>query len=471
MNKGWYNYFEEDDSADIINRYKKMLDKKSSCYFDVHEFENIVDYYINHNDYKSAIQSVKTGLVQHPGSVILKLKYVQVLIDSGKATKALRMLDYLAEVEFYNHEVHLLKGKAFNSLLKEKDAIPEFEKAINLSKENKDDVIYEVALSFIQTDNLEVAIKYLLLAYEENETNLLVIYDLALCYERLDDVDKSIFFYNKFLDTDPFAENIWFNLGLLYSSTGKYKDAINAFDYSIAICPENSAVYFSKAETLANSGKYWDAVKVYKDLLEIENENSHAFSCMGDCFDKLGEYKSALKSYIMAARIEDRNSEAWYGIGLMYSKLKKYQSSISNLKKAIKIEPDNPDYWFMLGEVYSKINIYNDAVKAFTKTLEIDPENYKCWLAYSKMYYRRNRIDDAIEILKKGYKYNKNISTINYQLAAYHIYNDQPGTACRYFEKGLALNFREHHIVLDLFPKTRKNKEIIRLVIKHQNQK
>ncbi len=470
MNKGYYNFFEEDDSADIINRYKDMLDKKRSYYFDIHEFENIVDYYIYNNDYKSAIKSIETGLVQHPYSIALKLKQAQVLIESGKPAKALTLIKDIERVEFYNSEVHLLKGKAFNSLLNQKDAKIEFDKAIKLSKEGKDDIIYDIALSFIQIDKIQTAVKYLLLAYEINDTNLLVIYDLALCYERLDNIEKSIIFYNRFLDIDPFAENIWFNLGLLYSSISEYKNALNAYDYSIAICPENTSVYFSKADTLICSGNYYDAIDVYLDLLENDDNNTHAYCCIAECHEKLSDYKSAIRNYISAIRIDSSDSEALYRMAGLYNNLKKYHHSITYLKKAIKIEPDNSEYWFMLGELYSQIKAYGGSIRAYNKTLEIDPSNYRCWLAYAKIYYRRNKVSDAINILQKGYRYNKNISTINYQLAAYHISNEQRSIAYKYFEKGLSLNFKEHNKVLDQFPETKKDKDISRLIVKYQKK-
>lgn len=471
MNQNRNSFFEEDEYADIINRYKDMISKKKSYYFDIYEFENIVDYYIYHNDYKSALESIETGLGQHPHSVSLKLKLAHVLIENGKSLKALKYINNIEKAESYNFEVYFLKGKALNSLGKHREAINEFNRAIKLSKEDKDDLVYDIALSFIQVDKVKTAIKYLQLAYEINELNLLVIYDLAVCYERIDNIEKSIFYYQKFLDIDPFAENIWFNLGLLYSSIDEYDKALKAYDYSIAISPANVSVYFSKAETLIGNKNYKDAISVYNDLLEIDNENAQAYCFLGDCYKKLCEYKRALKNYNKAIKIDNDNPDAWYGIGIVLCSLKRYHNSINNLKKAIKIEPNNPEYWFMLGEVYSKMKVHSRSARAYAKTLELDPSNYRCWLAYAKVYYNKNKINDAISILKEAYQYNNNVSTINYQLAAYHIDNDQPYLAYKYFEKGLSLNFKEHNEVLNHFPKTRKNKNINWLIAKFQNHK
>lgn len=471
MNPDPGNFFEEEEYSDIINRYKDMLKKNKSCFFDIYEFENIIDYYILNSDYKSALKSVRTGLNQHPYSISLKLKHAQILIEDKKSQVALRILNDIEIVDSYNFEIHLLKGKALNSLKRLEEATVAFDKAISLSQEDKDDVIYEIALSFIELDRIKTAIKYLILAFEINDSNLLVIYELAICYERLNNIEKSIHYLEKYLDIDPYSENIWFNLGLLYSSVKKYEDAIKAYEYSIAICPEFISAYTSKADTHVCNNNYYDAIEVYKELIEIDNKNARLYCNIGDCYKKLGNYKSAIENYNKAIKIENDYSDAWYRIGAAWFHLLKYHKSIYYLRKAIKIKANISEYWFLLGEVYAKINHFNRAVRAYTKTVELDPNNFEAWLAYAKVYYNNNKITNAINILEESYQYNHNISIINYQLAAYYIYNEQPSPSYKYFEKGLLLNYKEHNEVLFNFPKTRENDKINRLILKYKNLK
>ena len=116
MDQDQNSFFEEEEYSDIINRYKDMLRKNRSCFFDIYEFENIIDYYILNNDYKSALKSVRTGLNQHPYSISLKLKYAQVLIEDKKSKTALEILNEIEKVDSHNFEFHLMKGKALNFL-------------------------------------------------------------------------------------------------------------------------------------------------------------------------------------------------------------------------------------------------------------------------------------------------------------------------------------------------------------------
>jgi len=465
------SFFEEEEYSDIINRYKDMLRKNRSCFFDIYEFENIIDYYILNNDYKSALKLVGTGLNQHPYSISLKLKYAQVLIEDNKSKTALEILNEIEKVDSHNFEFHLIKGKALNSLKRTEEAAEAFDKAIKMSQEDKDDVIYEIALSFIQIDRIKTAVNYLLLAYEINDSNLLVIYDLAICYERLDNIEKSIIFLEKYLDIDPYSENIWYNLGLLYSSVNKYENALKAYDFAIAICPEFISAYMSKADTHINNDNYYGALEVYRELMEIDNKNAQLFCNTGDCYEKLGNYETAIVNYNKAIKIDNDYSDAWYRIGVVYYRLMEYRRSIANLKKAIKIKPNISEYWFMLGKVYAENKYTSRAVKAYNHTVELEPDNYEAWLACADIYYNNNKIVNAIRILEKSYQHNYNISIINYYLAAYYIYNEQPALSYKYFERGLLLNYKEHNEVLFNFPKTRENDKINRLIQKYKNLK
>lgn len=471
MDPNQNNFFEEEEYSDIINRYKDMLRKNRSCFFDIYEFENIVDYYILNNDYKSALKSVRTGLNQHPYSVSLKLKHAQVLVEDKKPETALGILNEIEKVDSHNFEFHLIKGKALNSLRRTEEAADSFDKAIKLSQEDKDDVIYEIALSHIQINRINTAIKFLLLAYEVNDSNLLVIYDLAICYERLNNIEKSIFYLEKYLDIDPYSENIWYNLGVLYSSVNRYKNALKAYDFAIAIYPEFIQAYIGKAEIHINNDCYYEAIEVYNELMAIDNNSPQLFCNIGDCHEKLGNFKTAIKNYNKAIEIENDYSDAWFRIGLVYLSMMKYHRSIVSFKKAININPGISEYWFMLGNVYAKNNSLNRAVKAYIQTVELDPENYEAWLACAGIFYNNNRILNAIRMLEKSYKHNNNIAIINYHLAAYYIYNEQPALSYKYFEKGLQLNYKGHNEVVSDFPKIMENSKIKKLILKYQNLK
>jgi tetratricopeptide (TPR) repeat protein len=467
MYKNWDDNFEEDDALDVVNRYKQMILHNNPCFFDLYEFESIIDYFIDQFSYKDAITAVNHALQQHPYASSIKLKHSQLLIDTGKPGRALGILRSIYRYESLNYEYYLARGVALNLTGKIKDAITDFEKAFHLCTENREEVAYTISQSFVQIEKYNYAIRYLLMACTHNPDNLLVLYDLALNYERIECLDKSIEYYKKYLEIDPFAEHVWNNLGLLYTSTKDIHNASMAFDFAIAINPNYYTAFFNKADLYVLQHDLIAAVEVYKDLLGQDGSNTRALCEMGNCFEEDGRYAEALKSYEKAILISEDCADAWFGKSMVYYKQKKYRTSLASLKKAISIQPANSDFWFMLGEIFSRLRKFDQAIVAFSRASELNPLDFEAFMACAQVLFRKRRIGKAIEMLLQLYHHNHENPTLNYRLAAYYAYQDEFQSACSYFEKGLRLSFHEHQEMFRMFPKTRSFHGFLALLENH----
>lgn len=469
MNENQEPFFEEESIYESITRFEEMLNRKSSCYFDVYEFENIIDFYIEQHNFLNARAAIEKGLRQHPFSSSIKYRLAQLYINNGKPSKGLHFLREIEAIEKASSDFYLLKGAALNILGKKEEATAAFDKAIQLAYDSKDDVIFNIAYSYLNTRRYNLAIKYLLLAYEVNPKNLMVIQELALAYERQDKLDKSIEFYNKYLDIDPYAENIWFNLGMVYTSLEEYDGAIEAYDFAIAICPDYISAYFSKANTFVNQGLNKEAIKTYEEIIYFEPDNVQAYTYIGESYEKLNLYRRAIHYYKKAIDVDASFGDAWFGMGMAYFNSEDYITCLQFFSRANEIDPENPEYWYMLGEVYRKLNILDKSVEAFNRTVELDPNDYEAWLSNADICFIENRLHEAISILSRAYLYNKDVSTINYNLAAYYLYNNQPALASEFFEKGLAINYSEHNDLLTRYPIASKNELFSQLIRKYKN--
>lgn len=468
MNDSYDSFYEEEGVYESISRFEEMVSRNDSCYFDVYEFENIIDYYLDQHNFINAISAIERGLKQHPNSVSLILRLAQIHIQNGKPSKGLQCIREIESVENSNFELHLLKGTALNVLGRKEEAHQSFDKAIALTIENKDDVVFSVACSYLNTRRYNLAIKYLHLAYEINPQNLSVIHELALVYEKTDLPWKSIRYYKKYLDIDPYAEHIWFNLGMVYSGLDEYEKAVEAYDYAIAICPDYVSAYFSKANTFVNLEKYYEAIDTYKQILFIEPDNMQAYSYIGECYDKLGMYRRAIYFYRKALNIDNSFGDAWYGLGMAHYNMKDYTTCIKLFKEANNTDPENPDYWYMLGETYRKLDQFDKSTESFNRAVELDPNDYEAWLSHADIFFMENNISKAISVLNKAYKYNKDVSTINYNLAAYYLYDNQPELAGKFFEKGLLINFSEYGDLFNKYPLVSNNEIFTQLIKKHR---
>lgn len=469
MQESQDHYFEEESLYQAINRFEDMVKSNTTCYFDVCEFEIIIDYYLEQHNFEHAEEAILVGLKQHPSAGEIKFRLAQLYIQSGKPAKGLRLLRNIENLESSNSDFYLLKGSALNVLGKKQEATEAFDLAIKFSIEGKDDIIFNIAYSYINIRDYPVALKYLELAFEVNPGNVTVIQEIALVCERMDCLEKSAEFYKKYLDLDPFNHNVWLNLGVVYSAMGEIPNALDAYDYAIAIKPENTSAIFSKANTLVNIGENADAIKSYNDILDLDPDNVQAFTYIGECYEKIQQFKRSIFYFKKAIEIDSQFSDAWYGMGIAYFQQENYAEALTYFKQANRLDPENSDFWFMLGEVYRKLNVLEKSAESYNRVVELDPNDFEAWITRAELSCRDNNdLKGAIRILNRAIEYNPEISIINYQLASYYFSNNQSKQGLEHFEKGLSINFNEHtHFLEDLSAKSQR--QLIPILSKFKN--
>jgi tetratricopeptide (TPR) repeat protein len=446
-------YFQEDgDLQEILGRFENMLNNVEAYFFDVHEFEKIIDHYLDTNHFTKAIDAVKCGITQHPGSTTLLIKEAQVYAEKGESVEALKMVRTLEKIEESNNEIFMLKGMILNQLGKVKEAEVAFEKAVSLSYENLEEMLYDIALSFEYINQYKIALGYLEKAYQINPGKLNILYDLAYCYDRLHDFDRSINYYEIYLDREPFSENVWYNLGLLYFKKENFKKAIECYDFAIAINDQYSSAVFNKANAQANLGAYEEAVKTYEECILLEPENVLAHCYLGESLEKLEQYQEAIKWYQKSTEIDPSYSEGWYGIAVCYLFLKSYNDALYFVTMAISKDEENPDFWFTLGNVHAHLGSHVEAIKAYARTTELDPYDDEAWLNLAHLNFIQGDTGKAISVLKDSYSYTFDIPDINFHLAGYHYLIHKPDQALKFFEKGLKLDFDGYRSAAKISP-------------------
>ena len=74
------NNFREEDIVGAVNKFKRSLISGRKKYFDVSEFEGIVEQRLDEGDIQSSEIAAKQGIHIHPNAIPLQLKYAQILV-------------------------------------------------------------------------------------------------------------------------------------------------------------------------------------------------------------------------------------------------------------------------------------------------------------------------------------------------------------------------------------------------------
>jgi len=193
---------EEEDFTESLNRFEQMLQKNEHYFFDVEEFEILIDHYLEKTDTNTAKKVIDISLEQHPSSTTLKLKKAQFLAAIHQPNKALEIINAIELFEPFNAELFSIKASIHSQLRQHNKAIENYYRALKLVNDNaeKVNILIPIAFEYENLNQFDKAIeilKDLLLENPENET---VIYELAFCYNLNDDTVGSIKFFNEFIN-------------------------------------------------------------------------------------------------------------------------------------------------------------------------------------------------------------------------------------------------------------------------------
>src|ERR1041384_6911276 len=85
-----FNEFNEDfeDLRDLLQQFENLKEGRSHSFLDEDSFEQIIDYYDEHDELPNAIQAAEIAIEQFPYSSTLLLKKANLLIETKKYRRA-----------------------------------------------------------------------------------------------------------------------------------------------------------------------------------------------------------------------------------------------------------------------------------------------------------------------------------------------------------------------------------------------
>ena len=469
MSENKEQIFENEEFEVLLRKYQDMRRGVQSIFFDVEEFEQIIDYYLDDFQYDEARAAANLGEKQHPSSVEIKYKFVHIFIEQGNAKKALALLEDIPVWEEGNPERFFLKGTAYCLIGKLKDAERNFDRALELSGDETFEALLNISIAFENVRHYELAIKYLSQAYRQQPENLSVLYDMGYFYERLHRFDESLKYYEMYLNLDPYSDNVWYNIGIVYQKIENRDKAVEAYDFSIAINPDYASAYFNKATVWINAGMFEKAIACYRDFLDIEPENTQAYSYLGDCYEQMEKLDDAAAAFQKVIEIDNTDPEGWFGAGMIYNVQNKHQEAITYILKAIEFDNSNLDYWINLGYVNEDAGFFEEALKCYAYVTRSDASDLDGWVALSGLLMKEGSFDQALIFLREAYVQHSAQAVIKVKMAICHLKMGETSLAVNFLEEGLS---KDSSLIADFtyyYPKGSYSIDIEQVIQKYKS--
>lgn len=421
MEEEKFGFAHEEEVVEVVQRFEQMKRNNLSSFFDVSEFETIIDYYLESNSPSKAYDAAEMAVHQHPNSVSIQLRQARVFLDKGRAVETLRLLRKLESIEPGNHEIYLIKGTALGMLGDISGAKKMFDIAVDADTEEPENTLYAIT-SILQNLNFyEDMISYMHRLIDLEPFFHAHFYDLAFAYEKTGDLGSAARYYEKYLEEEPFSDSAWYNLGIVYNRLEDYLKALEAYDYSLAINPVNTFALFNKGNILCNLERYEEALDEYMEYLELEYESPEAMTYIGECYEKLGRFDLARKYFQDAIENTPEFTDAWFGLGIVAFRTGNYNDAMMLFGKCVRLDDQNPEHFHMLARSYFALGRVKECFRNLKKALRADPFFDEAWIDMGNIIFESNASAKTLKYFEKAHRIVGDVPGLNYILASCHL--------------------------------------------------
>lgn len=454
----------------LVEQYEEKLRLKQPCYFDIDDFELIIDHYLFDQEITEAAEAVDVASYYYPNSFEIKLKRAEVEVERDNAANALKLLADIEPLAF-NHtiDVQTLRIRALLGLGNLRDALAILDKLFESIDIEPDLDLQQAVAELIESAEYQHALRYLEILLPSDSENKTLLLDAAYCYEKLDNPTKAAEYYERYLDEDPFNYSVWYELGRMYEISRRYEKAVDAFDFSITLNDKYLMALIGKASALTGLEMYEEAITALEEILTSDPNNLATSYAIAECNEKLGNYTDAMRIYLSIIERDGSFGDAHYGVALIMEEQGRLEESLTFFQKAVELAPDSTEYLWGLGKLLMRLQLNEKAIGVFRKAVTIDSNDTELWLALYELEAARNP-QKGLECLEEAATYAYNAPEICYRLAALYYYENDMDRCAELLERGVNANVEMSGVFFNLCPEAYHEEQLMTIYLNSKSK-
>lgn len=367
---------------------------------------------------------------------IVRLK-AEILIQLGKIKEGLELLENL---KTKNERDFILMGDAYQKISDYDKSLFYFLKVdsirerdldikkniiyilIQKSEYKKADSICNVLLSLknmepeylrikgylnYEMENLQEAMKNLLLGVEINPKDDLSYYYLSRIYYKLSNYDKALDYINKAIEINPnVPEYISYKI-FLEIVRGNKRGAFYEIKKGLKRFPSDPGINYFAGFLLSQVGKKRKAIEFYEKSLKNDSLNANKWFELGMIYESLNLIEEAEKCFERVIKIDSLNGAAYNYWGYMLAERGiKLEFAKNLIEKALKISPENGFYLDSFGWVYYQLGDYEKAKEYLYRAVQIEDADPVILEHYGDVLKKLGELEEAKKFYRRALELN-----------------------------------------------------------------
>lgn len=328
------DYFKSDEFLELLHKYEEARRNDSSVFFDLQDFNDLIEYYNAEEHADIAEQVVDTALTFYPGaSYPLSFKAKMSIWRDHNIKDANYWAEQISDKE--STDYYYIQGEILLAENKPQESdnylcvkLPE------VSYDEYEDFILDVAQLFLYYNEVELSKKWISMSNLKDDPDYLDLKgNLAIIQGNYHDAEK---LFDSLIDDAPYDSTLWNRLAAMQLLNNDAESSINSSDFSLAIDPSDTDAMLNKANALSAIGNHEDALKLYTKYHELKPEDEMGEILIGHTYSQLGKYEEALRYLKHALVSVSKHHSAlflFHDILMVYSKMGDYKGATEFIRE------------------------------------------------------------------------------------------------------------------------------------------
>lgn len=269
-------------------------------------------------------------------------------------------------------------------------------------------------IHFIQTSQIDQALKYFEKSIEEDKFYTDPYYNKAIAHLTMEDFDNALKCYNNILEIDPLQgeayyqkanilffikddldealnlynkaiflgvknSNLFNNLSLCQQKKGNLEQAIMWNERALRIEPEKVDFLNKRAELFIKSSKLREALDIYNSILMIDVSNEEANHFKAVILGEMGDFDEALKSLEFSEEMLPESMLIKYDKVLMFERQGEFNKALEYISECEKVDSSNLQVLNKKAELYFSISNEEKALEVYDEIIKMYPDNFEAF--------------------------------------------------------------------------------------------
>lgn len=402
MDQDFNPYNEDPEELERLNRLETMLAEKAYYFFDVSEWEDMIQHYLQQQQFTKARKALVIARQQHPVSRDLSLCEADLCLDTHRYKEAIAIIKKMERETPEDSEIQRALGTAFSRSGRTSDAIFAFKRALEMGHDDASEIYFQLSCEYSVLGKIAASTYWIQKILETDPENVGALYDLGMRYEAEGKFEDALAYFVTFTEKYPLNHDGWYHLGNACMNLDKFEDAVSAFEYAILCFEEFSSAWYGKGEAFLRLGRHIQALEAFNTCLEIDGPTPGLQFEIGQCFEFMSDYHKALHHYNLALETEPVHEDSLLGKIWCLYELELYENASQCARDCLLLYPQNAEAWLMKAEICRRTGQLDEVEDAYKNALTYDSENWENYLDYADYLFKSGNSEAAIFTLEQG---------------------------------------------------------------------